>query len=90
MGRLFEGWSLLLQGTVGLICGGPPCQGASGFNRFRNRDEPLMDPRNKQVIGETFTTFKLKCGIQYQAFWKPIAITSISCASGSTFQMDRL
>lgn len=43
---------LSLQGSVGLICGGPPCQGASGFNRFRNKDEPLMDPRNKQVIGE--------------------------------------
>ncbi|GAQ82337.1 Chromatin-associated protein [Klebsormidium nitens] len=41
---------LPLPGSVGLICGGPPCQGASGFNRFRNKDEPLMDPRNKQVI----------------------------------------
>lgn len=33
-----------------VICGGPPCQGASGFNRFRNKEEPLADPRNKQIV----------------------------------------
>jgi DNA (cytosine-5)-methyltransferase 1 len=33
------------KGDVDLIAGGPPCQGFSGFNRFRN----LQDPRNSLV-----------------------------------------
>lgn len=32
-----------------VICGGPPCQGISGFNRFRNKKEPLVDEKNKQL-----------------------------------------
>ncbi|KAH9321354.1 hypothetical protein KI387_015993, partial [Taxus chinensis] len=39
-----------LPGDVDVICGGPPCQGASGFNRFRNVVAPLDDPRNHQVV----------------------------------------
>lgn len=38
------------QGECDVICGGPPCQGASGFNRFRNKADPLADPRNKQMV----------------------------------------
>ena len=33
-----------------MICGGPPCQGISGFNRFRNKENPLEDEKNKQLL----------------------------------------
>ncbi|CAA0813098.1 DNA (cytosine-5)-methyltransferase CMT2 [Striga hermonthica] len=37
-------------GDVAVICGGPPCQGISGYNRFRNADSPLDDERNRQIV----------------------------------------
>lgn len=33
-----------------MVCGGPPCQGISGFNRFRNKNAPLEDPKNQQMV----------------------------------------
>ncbi|KAM3236268.1 hypothetical protein P3L10_016305 [Capsicum annuum] len=34
---------LLLPGDVDVVCGEPPCQGISGFNRFRNKENPMQD-----------------------------------------------
>ncbi|RDX99879.1 DNA (cytosine-5)-methyltransferase CMT3, partial [Mucuna pruriens] len=41
---------LPLPGDANFICGGPPCQGVSGFNRFRNAEAPLEDIKNGQLI----------------------------------------
>nr|AEP33250.1 CMT-type DNA-methyltransferase [Posidonia oceanica] len=41
---------LPLPGDVDAVCGGPPCQGISGFNRFRNSDNPLDDEKNRQMV----------------------------------------
>ncbi|KAK3137240.1 hypothetical protein QOZ80_5BG0449640 [Eleusine coracana subsp. coracana] len=41
---------LPLLGDVDVICGGPPCQGISGYNRKRESEAPFNCERNKQII----------------------------------------
>ncbi|XP_050230866.1 DNA (cytosine-5)-methyltransferase CMT2-like isoform X2 [Mercurialis annua] len=46
----FKSKILPLPGDADVICGGPPCQGISGYNRFRNVNSPLSDERNRQIV----------------------------------------
>ncbi|XP_045822705.1 DNA (cytosine-5)-methyltransferase CMT3-like isoform X2 [Trifolium pratense] len=48
--RGFKSNILPLPGYVDVVCGGPPCQGISGFNRFRNNKNPLQDEKNQQLV----------------------------------------
>ncbi|RZF31854.1 hypothetical protein LSTR_LSTR009501 [Laodelphax striatellus] len=43
-----KGQSLPLKGEVELLCGGPPCQGFSGMNRFNSRQYTLF--KNSLVV----------------------------------------
>ena len=41
-------------GEVDFLCGGPPCQGYSGMNRF-NKGEPLLWGPNSSTVGIEYT-----------------------------------
>ena len=49
---------LPLPENVDLVCGGPPCQGVSGFHLFRHSGNPMDDPKNWQTI--TFANMCLR------------------------------
>ena len=36
-------------GEVDFLCGGPPCQGYSGMNRFNKGEPPLVGPHKCMV-----------------------------------------
>ena len=36
-------------GEVDFLCGGPPCQGYSGMNRFNKGEPPVIGPRGSAV-----------------------------------------
>lgn len=42
-----KGQILPQKGDVELLCGGPPCQGFSGMNRFSSRDYSKFKVNNK-------------------------------------------
>ncbi|GAB2264969.1 hypothetical protein Dimus_000040 [Dionaea muscipula] len=46
----FKAKILPRPGDVDVVCGGPPCQGISGYNRHRNVESPLDDEKNHQIV----------------------------------------
>ena len=49
-----HGQTLPKKGEVELLCGGPPCQGFSGMNRFNSRE---------------YSMFKVRANLQYLSYF---------------------
>ena len=47
------GQRLPMKGEVDLLCGGPPCQGFSGMNRFNSREYSRFKVRHFPVSSPT-------------------------------------
>lgn len=45
-----KGQLLPRKGEVELLCGGPPCQGYSGMNRFNSRQYSIFKVRNTLLL----------------------------------------
>ena len=43
-------WNFPKRGEISVLMGGPPCQGMSVINRFRNFANPLQDKKNGMVV----------------------------------------
>lgn len=58
------GQKLPQKGDVEMLCGGPPCQGFSGMNRFNSRTYSKF--KNSLVV--SYLRYVLGCFIQYTSF----------------------
>lgn len=64
-----RGQSLPQKGDVELLCGGPPCQGFSGMNRFNSREYSQFKVRNGDQKREgSFFTCNLRLSLHYYYF----------------------
>ena len=64
-----SGQRLPRKGEVDLLCGGPPCQGFSGMNRFNSREYSMFKVRDMKI----FKYFlKIKMYIFYQDLFRKL------------------
>jgi hypothetical protein len=64
-----KGQLLPCKGEVELLCGGPPCQGFSGMNRFNSRQYSLFKVFNT-LLFHSWVSSRLQCLLH----WLPFAV----------------